>query len=436
MPSCAAMGTASHESICMCTQLAPAVTGAAAGFLPAVAIGGSCLLLARWFGLPLKSLRHDFDRLYAERLAAHVRDSSLDAIVLLALDRPHDARGEPVSRADSFYVPNEWVLKLAASFPEFLAGVSIHPLRGDALEELERCLEQGAALLKLVPSCQNVDLAAPRLKPFWRRMAEAGLPLLAHTGAEHALEELRPEWGHPQVLEAPLRAGVTTIAAHCGGIYQAEFVSMLKRFGHLYGDTAAFSVPIRLPQIEPLLREPVASRLVHGSDVPVPISALGWWRQGKISWKRAKALDAIANPLERDCRIKRALGFSSDVFCRANGLLRLGDDSLRNERAHENPLDQAGRSCTPPAASVIVSRMGTERAIHLQERAAELAKTVAYFETRREDILRRRRGSADHVMVELDERLAVNARTLAALRRTLSVTKRQLEVERKNVIRG
>jgi hypothetical protein len=77
-----------------------------------------------------------------------------------------------------------------------------------------------------------------------------------------------------------------------------------------------------------------------------------------------------------------------------------------------------------------------ERVNRLQERAAELARTIAFFERQREGILQRRRSAADHVMVELDQRLEVNARTLTSLRRTLSVTTGQLEAERKNEVRG
>jgi hypothetical protein len=72
----------------------------------------------------------------------------------------------------------------------------------------------------------------------------------------------------------------------------------------------------------------------------------------------------------------------------------------------------------------------------LQERAAELARAVAFFERQRDGILRRRRGAADHVMVELDERLEVNARMLTSLRNTLSITESQLEAERKSEVRG
>ena len=43
-------------------------------------------------------------------------------------------------------------------------------------------------MMKCLPNCQNIDCSNDRFKPFWNRMAEVGLPLLAHTGGEHTLQ--------------------------------------------------------------------------------------------------------------------------------------------------------------------------------------------------------------------------------------------------------
>ena len=51
---------------------------------------------------------------------------------------------------------------------------------------------------------------------FWERMAESKLPLLAHTGGEHTLPVVRPEFADPRILTLPLECRVTVIAAHCG----------------------------------------------------------------------------------------------------------------------------------------------------------------------------------------------------------------------------
>ena len=124
--------------------------------------------------------------------------------------------GRPLADEGAFYVPNDYVLALAGQHSEFIPAISIHPARPDALEELERCLNAGAAMLKILPNCQNIDCNDSRYKRFWERMAEAGLPLLAHTGGEHTLPVVRPDLAAPHTLKLPLECGVTVIAAHCG----------------------------------------------------------------------------------------------------------------------------------------------------------------------------------------------------------------------------
>src|SRR5215210_4453902 len=143
--------------------------------------------MIRQLQLPAAVLDGDLETFYSQHLLELIRSSSFDAVVLLAHERVHDPDGRVREDLGSMYVPNDVVLDLAEAHPEFLAGVSIHPARADALDELERCLERGAVLLKCLPNCQNIDPSDERFRPFWERMAAAGLPLLAHTGGEHTV---------------------------------------------------------------------------------------------------------------------------------------------------------------------------------------------------------------------------------------------------------
>lgn len=280
-------------------------------------------LIAWNLGFTLRCiLRADFEQRYARRLMRWIHASSLDGIVVLAMDRARRDDGTPIHEADSFSVPNRLVLELAAQHREFLPGISIHPARRDAFDALEQGLAGGAALLKIIPSCQNIDLAAPRYARFWQRAAEARLPVLVHTGSEAALQEFHPEWGHPRFLEPLLRQGVTVIAAHCGGEFQSDFVAMLERFPNLYGDTSAFNMPFSQRKLPALLAPRVSERLLHGSDIPVPLSPYWAALKRELPFWRARELAAIRNPFERDVQIKRALGFPDAVFSRAAEVLR------------------------------------------------------------------------------------------------------------------
>jgi len=287
-------------------------------------------LMLRHAGLPPSSLTQDLDRLYIERLLEMVRASSLGAVMILAQEKVHDDQGRPLERAGSFYVPNDYVLRLARKHKEFLPAVSIHPGRADALEELERCLASGAAMMKCLPNCQNINCSDRRFTRFWERMAEAKLPLLAHTGGEHTLPIVRRAYSDPRTLKLPLECGVTVIAAHCAtksGITDPEyfhiFTAMIRQFQNLYGDNSAFTVPIRGRHVPECTRAPLVDRLIHGSDFPVPVLGHFPWLRGFIKWKTFRDSARERNVLERDFRLKVAMGFPRETFTRLWGLLRL-----------------------------------------------------------------------------------------------------------------
>jgi hypothetical protein len=286
-------------------------------------------LMLHHIGLPGSAMKGDLDRLYVERLLERVRESSLGHIVILAQDLVHDDAGKPMMEAGSFYVPNDYVLKLAKEHPEFLAAVSIHPGRADALEELDRCLAGGAVMMKCLPNCQNINCNDRRFTRFWERMAEAKLPLLAHTGGEHTMPVMQPNYADPRVLALPLECGVNVIAAHCGtksGLFDPEyfhiFEGMTRRFENLYGDTSAFNVPLRGRHIKKCLSEPLAQRMVHGSDYPVPVHGHFAWMRGFVDWKSFRRWERHPNVLERDYQLKVAMGFSPETFTRIGRLLR------------------------------------------------------------------------------------------------------------------
>ncbi len=288
--------------------------------------------MLRGVGLPRSALTGDLDGLYAEQLLRFVRVSSLDAAVILAQDEPRRDDGSIIEGAGSFYVPNSFVLRLAREHPEFLPAVSIHPARRDALDELERCLAEGAVMLKCLPNCQNIDWNDRRYTGFLERMAESGLILLAHTGSERTLPVIAPRLADPRVLTRALEVGVTCIAAHSGTgtmlvdpDYFEVFAEMTRRFPRLYGDNSALAAAnfrLRPSALLRLLEPELAARILHGSDVPVPVTGAVLWALGLLSWREWRETARLANPLERDAQIKRALGFGEDTFTRLAGLLR------------------------------------------------------------------------------------------------------------------
>ena len=288
-------------------------------------------LMLRQMELPSSALSGDFDRLYTQRLLSWIRGSSIRSVVLLAHDEVYYPDGRRMEGVGSLYVPNDEVLTRAKQHPEFLPAVSIHPARPYALDVLERCVAGGAVMMKCLPNCHNIDCADPRYRKFWERMAALGLPLLAHTGGEHTVPVVNAKFSDPRILQQPLECGVTVIAAHCAtrsGLndpdYFPHFVEMLRRYPKLYGDTSAFNLPARGRHIQTCLQPDVQERLIHGSDLPVPIQGLWAWVRGFISFRDYLRCRGIRNGIERDFQLKKAMGFGAEHFTRVGSLLRQG----------------------------------------------------------------------------------------------------------------
>jgi hypothetical protein len=286
--------------------------------------------MLRQLGIHASALEADLEKIYSEHLLGLIRDSSLDAVVLLAHEQVYDPDGTLRPDLGSIFVPNDVVLNLAREHPQFLAGVSIHPARPDALDELDRCLAQGAVLMKCLPNCQNIDPSDRRYRRFWKKMGQVGLPLLAHTGGEHTVPVVNSSLANPRLLRSPLECGVTVIAAHCGtrsGFFDRNYfddwVAMLRDFPNLYGDNSAMVSLNRCARLRDCLKPEIEPRLLHGSDFPVPVLGHRLWLDGSLDKSSFRRLQKIANPLERDFQFKQALGFSDQVFTRAPELLRL-----------------------------------------------------------------------------------------------------------------
>ena len=272
----------------------------------------------------LKSSRQlGVDQAYEERLIGLIDSSSLDAVLLLAMDYPYDPSGHCLKHKAKFYVPNDHVLRLAKKYSQIIPACSIHPARTDAIEELERCAEQGAKVLKLLPNCHNVDCSDIQYQPFWEKLSKLGMLFLAHTGGEFSVPVLNAKFADPRILRLPLECGVKVIAAHGAGKsgiwdpdYTADLLHMMDEFPNLFTDNSALASPNRWRTIPALLDPKIQPRVIHGSDFPIPSGGFGPWIGKLLSNSEYINSRKIKNPLERDVFIKQAVGFQQSTFSR------------------------------------------------------------------------------------------------------------------------
>lgn len=287
-------------------------------------------LLRRVHGITDEQMRASVDQDWAARIAAMVRESELDRAVALGFDGVYDARGELDEARSQMVVPPAWVLAACRRHPELLPGPSINPFRRDAMERLEECVEGGAVLLKWLPSAQGIDPASPRLRAFYRRLAEVGLPLLVHAGGgEMTFAEVAPrELNDVERLRVPLEAGVPVICAHSATRVHLSrdrdqvpaLREMLGRYPHLWVDNSGIANPSRFRHLPRLAAdETIRGRTLYGSDFPVPSSAA--YYLARLGPRRTWRLERERNPFDRDVRLKRALGFPDASLSRASRVL-------------------------------------------------------------------------------------------------------------------
>lgn len=255
---------------------------------------------------------------------------------VMAFDQHYLPDGSTNPHKTEFYVPNEYVLALAAAEPElFVPVISVHPYRADALASLRRGAEQGARYVKWLPNAMGMSPDDPAIDPYYATMRELDLVLISHAGEEQAVDAAEDQrHGNPLRLRRALDAGVKVVVAHCASLGECEdldsahgatapcfelFLRLMEepRYdGRLFADISAMTQWNRLgePLTTMLRRVELHGRLVNGSDYPLPaINALvSTWeleRHGYVTESERELLNEIYafNPLLFDFVTKRTL---------------------------------------------------------------------------------------------------------------------------------
>ena len=288
------------------------------------------------------------DEKIKEVILGVITDSrKIDYSVLLALDGVYK-NGRYIESESHLVVPNDYIIKIAAENRRVFFGASVHPYRKkkEMLAEVKRCIDNGAVLFKWIPSSQQIDPRDDRCIPFYETLAEENIPLLCHTGAELAV----PTSDHgantlndPRNLRKALRLGVKVIAAHCatpylGGVLPAdkdyfdELLGMLrvseKKGWALYADLSAFCTPTRIRYLKRICREVErgalrADRFIYGSDFPIPIVDINFFKEPMNVKELLKQMERGQNALDRNYEILKKFGIHESIFTNAWDVLRV-----------------------------------------------------------------------------------------------------------------
>jgi len=294
--------------------------------------------------------KEKIDEQYIKRLASLVASMPTPFVShLLAFDKFYNEDGLEDLEKTTFYVPNEYVLKVVKKYPDlFEPCVSIHPYRKGALAELEKYGKMGVKQVKWLPNAMGINPSHEKCIPYYEVMKKYDMTLLSHAGHEQAVhaEELQA-FGNPLHLRVPLDMGVKVILAHCGTLGEnidldnpengevSNYLLFLRLMNEdkykplLRSDISAISQYNRYQEGFQVLdeSEEIKSRLVYGSDYPLPgINFLtrtsSIQKDGFITSMEEEVLNEIyeSNPLLFDVVLKKLVRsksgnkFNREVF--------------------------------------------------------------------------------------------------------------------------
>jgi predicted TIM-barrel fold metal-dependent hydrolase len=291
-------------------------------------------------GISIKELFEDHDTVLRTTMIERLSTApGIDFGVFLAFDSVYKENGEIDEENSHMVTPNDYVMEIARDNPKVLFGASVNPNRGvtQGMRELDRCIEGGAVLIKWVPNSQIFDPSDRKHEWFYKKLADENLPLLCHTGLEHAIPVVKTqyqEFGDPSKLRLALDMGVKVIAAHCATSffpweksYLDELSEMFdegqRRRWNLYADISAMCTLFRASIIGEVLEKIPHNRMILGSDYPIPVDNMPPKFIETLTLREYLDIAKIDNPIEKNYRQLLAMDFPEEAMTKASSILRI-----------------------------------------------------------------------------------------------------------------
>ena len=268
---------------------------------------------------PAQLMARPYDA-YVESMARAVRESRyVEKACLFGVDARLDQHGREIDRDKTVCATSEDVLAVAARYPDqFIPFFSINPLRPDALELIDRYIENGCVGAKFLQNYWGVNLNDERFIPYYEKLKAKNIPLIIHIGSEYSIQSFA-RYERIEMLDLPLANGVTVIAAHMGlgrinhrlrvwknlsrnpDSFDADYfrlLEMLKTHANLYGDISAMLSPMRARALRHLsTQHDVHHKILFGTDYPVPF--LIRFNSYDLQASTKRSLCKLSNPFDR-----------------------------------------------------------------------------------------------------------------------------------------
>ena len=277
---------------------------------------------AKKFGMEPKALIENPYEAYVEGLTNNARTSKyVKKMVLFGVDERVDDEGVCIHKDITVCATNDDLLAVYEKHKDVVIPFfSINPKRPDALELIDKYVALGFKGAKFLQNYWNVDTSEERYRPYFEKLASLDLPLIVHVGNESSIHSYKA-CESIEMLDAPLRAGVTVIAAHMALSYDSfglramfsknpkyfneayfTLLKMLKKHDNLYADISALLTPIRAKALRHLSQETeVHEKLLFGTDFPVPFTT--FFNSYDIPYSKRWTLGKEKNPYDRYTKV-------------------------------------------------------------------------------------------------------------------------------------
>ncbi|MCP3670690.1 MAG: amidohydrolase family protein [Gammaproteobacteria bacterium] len=275
---------------------------------------------AKSLGVDPKQLREHPYETYVAAMAKSIEESvHLKKACIFGVDLRLDKNGTEIDRDPTVCAMSDDVVAVARRFPDqFIPFFSINPRRKDALEQIDRQIENGCRGAKFLQNYWGVDTNDDRFIPYYKKLREHNIPLIIHVGSEYSIDSFT-EYEGTDMLRLPLETGVTVIAAHMGLgriNYKLRFwrnlsknptcfdddyfklLKMLKIHPNLYADISAILAPMRARALRHLSQQTdVHEKILFGTDYPVPFTVR--LNSYDLSLDSRKIIAEVKNPFDR-----------------------------------------------------------------------------------------------------------------------------------------
>lgn len=252
------------------------------------------------------------------RTSKHVKKS-----VVLPVDAKIDLKGREISRDKTVCSSNEDVLREFKKYPnEVIPFFSVNPNRVDALDLIDKYANQGFKGAKFLQNYWDIDINDEKYIPYFEKIKSYDLPIIIHTGSEHAIES-NPMYEKVEVANAAIEVGCKVVLAHFGvntimehnpmkflnnfsfdnqkfGDDYFKTIEYLEKYPNVYADLSAMVMNFRAKIIEDLAKNQsqIHDKLLFGTDYPVPFSPM--FSYHSLGFNKRRELENIVNPFDRN----------------------------------------------------------------------------------------------------------------------------------------